>query len=430
MKEQKLDTKQILVSGFALFAIFFGAGNLIFPPFLGLNSGDGWFLASLGFNLSDSLLILLGTLAISARSANLTAFGNKVSKNFGSIVSLVCITLVGPLLSIPRTGATTFEVGVTPFYPDFNKVLFSFLFFALVYVLTINGSKVIDRVGKYLTPMLLLILAILIIKGITYQGTSLNSLPGNKLSLGFIEGYQTMDSLGPVFTTSIILNDFKNKGINKQDDLIRATIYSGLIAVLGLVVVYTGLTYIGAKSIAFADPNMSRTNLFITIAENLLGRNVQIALSLVVGFACLSTAIGLLSAFATIFSENLPRFSYKFYVRLGVVVSFILSILGVEKIMEISIPILLFVYPIVISLYILNLIDRGNIDSLVYKITIVGVGLTSFADSISALGFDNNLYVNAISKLPLAETGFAFVFMFILCFILGLIFTKSKKRIE
>ena len=430
MKEQKLDTKQILVSGFALFAIFFGAGNLIFPPFLGLNSGDGWFLASLGFNLSDSLLILLGTLAISARSANLTAFGNKVSKNFGSIVSLVCITLVGPLLSIPRTGATTFEVGVTPFYPDFNKVLFSFLFFALVYVLTINRSKVIDRVGKYLTPMLLLILAILIIKGITYPDVNLKSLPGNKLSLGFIEGYQTMDSLGPVFTTSIILNNFKNKGITKQDDLIRATIYSGLIAVLGLIIVYTGLTYIGAKSIAFADPSMSRTNLFITIAQNLLGRNVQIALSLVVGFACLSTAIGLLSAFATIFSESLPRFSYKFYVRLGVVISFILSILGVEKIMEISIPILLFVYPIVISLYILNLIDRGNIDSLVYKITIVGVGLTSFADSISALGFDNNLYVNAISKLPLAETGFAFVFMFILCFILGLIFTKSKKRIE
>ncbi len=430
MKEQRLDTKQILVSGFALFAIFFGAGNLIFPPFLGLNSGDGWFLASLGFNLSDSLLILLGTLAISARSANLTAFGSKVSKNFGNIVSLICITLVGPLLSIPRTGATTYEIGVMPFYPDFNKVLFSFLFFALVYVLTINGSKVIDRVGKYLTPMLLLILAILIIKGITYQGTSLNSLPGNKLSLGFIEGYQTMDSLGPVFTTSIILNDFRNKGITKQDDLIRATIYSGLIAVLGLIIVYTGLTYIGAKSIAFADPSMSRTNLFITIAQNLLGRNVQIALSLVVGFACLSTAIGLLSACATTFSESLPRFSYKFYVRLGVVVSFILSILGVEKIMEISIPILLFVYPIVISLYILNLIDRGNIDSLVYKITIVGVGLTSFADSISALGFDNNLYVNAISKLPLAETGFAFVFMFILCFILGLIFTKSKKRIE
>ena len=430
MKEQKLDTKQILVSGFALFAIFFGAGNLIFPPFLGLNSGDGWFLASLGFNLSDSLLILLGTLAISARSANLTAFGSKVSKNFGSIVSLVCITLVGPLLSIPRTGATTFEVGVMPFYPDFNKVLFSFLFFALVYVLTINGSKVIDRVGKYLTPVLLLILAILIIKGITYSGVSLNSISGNKLSLGFIEGYQTMDSLGPVFTTSIILNDFKNKGITKQDDLIRATIYSGLIAVLGLIIVYTGLTYIGAKSIAFADPSMSRTNLFITIAQNLLGRNVQIALSLVVGFACLSTAIGLLSAFATIFSESLPRFSYTFYVRLGVIVSFILSILGVERIMEISIPILLFVYPIVISLYILNLLDKGNISPLVYKIVIIAVGLVSLADSINALGFADNFYVNTMARLPLAASGFSFIFVFVISLLIGLIVTKNKKGID
>lgn len=430
MNKKKSDTKQILISGLALFAIFFGAGSLIFPPFLGLNAGDGWFLASLGFNLSDSFLILLGTLAISLKSANLTAFASKVSKNFGTIISLISITLVGPLLSIPRTGATTFEVGMIPFYPDFNKVIFSLLFFTIVYILTINGSKVIDRVGKYLTPALLLILAVLIIKAIIYPNVNLESLPGNKFSLGFIEGYQTMDSLGPIFLTSMVLKDLENKGFKENEDLIKATIYSCLIAVLGLVIVYTGLTYIGAKSIAFVSYDLTRTDLFISIAENILGRDVQIILSLIVGFACLSTAVGLLLAFATTFSESLPRFSYKFYVRLGVVVSFILSILGVEKIMEISIPILLFVYPIVISLYILNLIDRGNIDSLVYKITIVGVGLTSFADSISALGFDNNLYVNAISKLPLAETGFAFVFMFILCFILGLIFTKSKKRIE
>ena len=126
MKQKKLDTKQIIISGLALFAIFFGAGNLIFPPFLGLNSGKDWFLASLGFNLSDSLLILLGILALSFRSANLKSFGGKLSNNFGSILSLVCITLVGPLLSIPRTGATTYEVALSPFYPNINKILFSF----------------------------------------------------------------------------------------------------------------------------------------------------------------------------------------------------------------------------------------------------------------------------------------------------------------
>lgn len=430
MNEKKLDTKQILISGFALFAIFFGAGNLIFPPYLGLHSGQGWFLASVGFNLSDSLLILLGTLAISVRSANLNAFGCKVSKNFGKILTLICITLVGPLLSIPRTGATTFEVGVIPFYPNFNKVLFSLVFFALVYVLTINGSKVIDRVGKYLTPTLLIILAILIIKGIALPNVSLANTPGKKLSLGFVEGYQTMDSLGPVFTTSIILNNFRNKGITSKDGQIKATIYSGLIAVAGLIIVYTGLTYIGAKSIAYADISMNRTDLFISIAQNVLGRNVHIALSLVVGFACLSTAIGLLSAFATNFSESLPKFSYEFYVRFGVIVSFILSILGVEKIMQLSIPVLLFVYPIVISLYILNLIDRSNINHLVYKIVIIAVGIVSLADSLNALGFDNNFYVNTINRLPLADAGFAFVFVFVISLVLGLLFTKNKKRID
>ena len=430
MKQKKLDTKQIIISGLALFAIFFGAGNLIFPPFLGLNSGKDWFLASLGFNLSDSLLILLGILALSFRSANLKAFGGKISNNFGNILSLVCITLVGPLLSIPRTGATTYEVALSPFYPNINKILFSFLFFVLVYILTINGSKVVDRVGKYLTPTLLIILAILIIKGIFYPDVLLESTAGNKFSAGFIEGYQTMDSLGPIFLTGIILEDLKNKGISEKNDLIRATIYSGLIAVFGLVIVYTGLTYVGAKSIAFADPDLNRTSLLIAISENLLGRNVQIALSLVVGFACLSTAIGLVSAFASIFAENFKKLSYKFFVRLGVVISFVLSILAVDKIMEISIPILLFVYPIVISLYILNLIDRGNINPLVYKISIGAVALVSFADALSALGFSNNFYVNGINKLPMADAGFAFVFIFLISLFFGLLISKKQKGIE
>ncbi|MFO3666114.1 branched-chain amino acid transport system II carrier protein [Anaerococcus sp. ENR0831] len=430
MKQKKLDTKQIIISGLALFAIFFGAGNLIFPPFLGLNSGKDWFLASLGFNLSDSLLILLGILALSFRSANLKSFAGKLSNSFGSILSLVCITLVGPLLSIPRTGATTYEVALSPFYPNINKILFSFLFFALVYILTINGSKVVDRVGKYLTPTLLIILAILIIKGIFYPDVVLESTAGNKFSAGFIEGYQTMDSLGPIFLTGIILEDLKNKGISEKNDLIRATIYSGLIAVFGLVIVYTGLTYVGAKSIAFADPDLNRTSLLIAISENLLGRNVQIALSLVVGFACLSTAIGLVSAFASIFAENFKKLSYRFFVRLGVVISFVLSILGVDKIMEISIPILLFVYPIVISLYILNLIDRGNISPLAYKISIGAVALVSFADALSALGFSNNFYVNGINKLPMADAGFAFVFVFLISLIFGLLISKNQKGIE
>lgn len=430
MKQKKLDTKQIIISGLALFAIFFGAGNLIFPPFLGLNSGKDWFLASLGFNLSDSLLILLGILALSFRSANLKSFGGKLSNNFGSILSLVCITLVGPLLSIPRTGATTYEVALSPFYPNINKILFSFLFFALVYILTINGSKVVDRVGKYLTPTLLIILAILIIKGIFYPDVVLESTAGNKFSAGFIEGYQTMDSLGPIFLTGIILEDLKNKGISEKNDLIRATIYSGLIAVFGLVIVYTGLTYVGAKSIAFADSDLNRTSLLIAISENLLGRNVQIALSLVVGFACLSTAIGLVSAFASIFAENFKKLSYRFFVRLGVVISFVLSILGVDKIMEISIPTLLFVYPIVISLYILNLIDRGNISPLAYKISIGAVALVSFADALSALGFSNNFYVNGINKLPMADAGFAFVFVFLISLIFGLLISKNQKGIE
>ena len=426
--QNKIKVSQILISGFALFAIFFGAGNLIFPPYLGLKSADQWFLASLGFNLSDSVLILIGILAISRRKGNLDEFGGKVSKNFGTILSLICISLVGPLLSVPRTCATTFEVGVQPFYPSFNKILFSLIFFTFVYILTINGSKVIDRVGKYLTPILLLILAILIIKGIKQDASIKASSDAFNFSTAFIEGYQTMDSLGPVFTTLIILEDFKNKGIRDKNQLVKFTIYAGLIAVIGLIIVYTGLCFIGAKSSSYISGDPSRTSLLISISQHLLGRNVQIALSMVVGFACLSTAIGLLSAFASNFSKKFTKKdTYKTFVIIGTLISFVLSILGVEKIMEISKPILLLIYPIVISLYFLNLIDNGSIDPLVYKVVTICVSLVSLADMLRALGFKDNFYVNAMAKLPLAESGFAFVFVFLIGFILSYIFTKLKR---
>ena len=165
----------------------------------------------------------------------------------------------------------------------------------------------------------------------------------------------------------------------------------------------------------------------LALAKNYLGKAGQIALSLVVGFACITTAVGLVSAFASSFSKNLSgKFSYKSYVRLGVILGFILSILGVDRIMEISIPILLFIYPIVISLYVLNLFDNGSIDSLIYKIVTFTVGLVSLSDSLKALGMDN-AYISFIEKLPLGAYGFAFVFVFILSFVIASIISKLKN---
>ena len=257
--------------------------------------------------------------------------------------------------------------------------------------------QVIDRVGKYLTPILLIILVVLIIAGISAPSVNLATSQNNRLSDGFIEGYQTMDSLGPVFLTVVILEDFRNKGFRSDDELKKASIYAGIIAVLGLAIVYTGLSYLGAKSSSFVDPSISRTSLLLSLTKNYLGKMGQIALSLVVGFACITTAVGLLSAFASSFSKNLGyKFTYEFYVRLGVTIGFVLSILGVEKIMEISIPILLFIYPIVISLYLLNLIDKENMDPLIYKIVICAVALVSMADSLKVLHIDN-FYTNTVS---------------------------------
>ena len=425
-----LDNKQILISGLALFAIFFGAGNLIIPPYLGYVSKEGWLMSSIGFNLSDSLLILLGILALSKNSASPKKFGSKISKNFGTGLVLVAITLVGPLLSIPRTAATTYEVAIANYYPNFNRVLFSLIFFALVYIITINGSKVIDRVGKYLTPILLAILLVLIASASRGENISINFSTDN-IARGFTEGYQTMDSLGPIFLTGIILEDLRTKGFSKEDELKRATIYSGLIAVIGLSLVYTGLAYIGSKANFFVEGQMTRADILNIIAKTYLGNGVKAVLFIVVACACLSTAVGLTSAFAQNFTKSLPiKLTYKTYVRIGVILGFILSILGVEDIMAISVPILLFIYPIVITLYVLNLLDRGQFTKSLYRLEVIGVGLLGLADSLKALGFTDNFYTNLTNHLPLASYDLGFVFVGLLILILYQLGLKIKTYLR
>ena len=215
--------KDILIIGFALFSMFFGAGNLIFPPYIGLTSGNNWLISFLGFILADVGIILISIIAVS-KAGSLQNVVGRAGKKFGIVLEVLMMLCLGPILVIPRTGATTFEMSILPLFNNINPYVFSIIFFALTLILTIKPTKVMDIIGKFLTPILLSALLFLIIKGIFYPIGDLEKVNSNDLFItGVTQGYQTMDALGIGGVVALVMTSFFNKGYKDKNENITLT---------------------------------------------------------------------------------------------------------------------------------------------------------------------------------------------------------------
>lgn len=428
-KNERMSPRQVIISGLALFAIFFGAGNLIIPPLMGSRAGQGWLEAFAGFTLSDTVLVVLGVLAMTKNDGDILKFTRKISPLFGKLLGLIIVLCIGPLMAMPRTAATTFEMGVLPFAPNFSPVLFSVIFFAVVWLFTINRSKVIDIVGGYLTPVLIVILAIIIGSGLIAPLSPPTAHPSGQLAAGVIEGYNTMDCIGAILMSGMIFNNFKAHGVSSRKALAKYTILSGLIAGIGLCLVYGGLTYLGMMSGGFAHGDMTRIEILNAIVRHLLGAWGNVALSAAITFACLTTAAGLVSLSGSYFSEmSKGRFNYKLMVTVVCIVSGAIAIIGVDDIMKFSVPVLLVIYPLVISLIVLNLIDRDNLDTYVYRTTLLFTAAISVVDCLKTLGFKELSIVRLFDRLPLASLGFSWLPIAAVGFVIGLLLSRTVGK--
>lgn len=425
MKKDSIESKDIIISGFALFAIFFGAGNLILPPYMGLNAGQNWIPAWIGFAISGPVLTCLGMVAMAKNQGDTNKFAGKVGHKFSIILGSIIILCIGPLMSVPRTGATTFEISIQPFFPSFSPILFAIIFFGITLYFTMNKAKAIDVIGSYMTPVLLIILFIIILKGIFTPINPTTIAAKGQFSVGFLEGYHTMDSLSPMVLAGMIISNFRDKGIKSKKALTTHTIYAELIAATGLVLVYGGLTYLGAKAFAVVPQGLGRSELLNTIVHHFLGGFGNAALGLVVAIACLTTSIGLITATGDFFSKVTDnKLKYQHVVMVAVLVSAVLSIVGVESIMTFSQPILVSVYPVVIALTFLNLFDRFIGSNLIYKTTVYSTLAISIVSGIEAAGFENFALVNLFSKLPLWEHGFSWVLVAFIGLITGVLISN------
>ena len=219
----KRQNKDIIVVGFALFAMFFGAGNLIFPPYLGVVSGSGWMTGFTGFIIADVGLALLAILAAAKCQGDINAVLGRAGKTLSLILATAIMICLGPLLAIPRTGATTFEMGIQPIFSGFNPIVFSVIFFGLTLVLTIKPSKVVDIIGQYLTPALLIALIFLIVMGVVSPLGDLNEAPviSNIFAEGISQGYQTMDPLGAIALSAVVIISLSQKGYTEESQKIK-----------------------------------------------------------------------------------------------------------------------------------------------------------------------------------------------------------------
>lgn len=422
----EIKRKDVIICGFALFAIFFGAGNMIFPPYLGVISGDRWFTASIGFLLSDPVLPVLGVLVTARLGGRAIDLGKRVGWKFSAVISAICILIIGPFFAVPRTGATTHEMFVAPNLPSVPPIVTAVVFFGLTLYLVLNPGKVLDYIGQFLTPALLIVLAIITAVAIVNPPAAAVATDTPELfKMSFKEGYQTMDALGASLMSGIVLTDLIRRGYTDDKSQVKASIQIGIIAFICLALVYGSLTYVGSTVSSMFTGDMDRTAILLGTVETLLGGVGKFILGLGVALACLTTSTGLISTCGNFFNDVTDgKLKYKHVVTVATVIAFAISLIGVEGIIKIAVPVLTAVFPIVICLILLSIFDFQIKYNGVFIGGVIGAGVIGIIEAInlfSQMSGGNALagVVEKINTLPLANFAFEWIVPAAICAIIG-----------
>ena len=430
MKKNSL--KEIVLVSSMFFGMLFGAGNLIFPVSMGQRAGVEVFVATLGFCITGVGLPLLSVLALSSsNSASVTDMAKLVGKKFSIFFTTALYLCIGPLFAIPRTATVPFQVGVVPFLPEDTKqgmlFLFSFLFFVFALILSLKPGKLLTYVGKVLNPLFLLFLGILLFVAVLFPIGGLHALnpvsgyeKGSFLK-GIFEGYNTMDVMGALAFGNVLIQTIRSMQGNEESTGEESageesvgeeaekrfrfvTVLSGSLAALLMVLLYFALSYAGAESrLAFSVQENGGDTLH-SLSTYYFHRFGGILLAVIIYFSCLKTAVGLISSAAMAFQEMFPeRFSYRIYVFLFTICSFVISNIGLSRIIQYAVPVLFFIYPICIVLIILCLFGKAfSYDRAVFQSAIYCTIPFAFLDALKVL------LEGALSRLPGAAAVLSF----------------------
>ncbi|MEH7493297.1 branched-chain amino acid transport system II carrier protein [Neobacillus niacini] len=426
--------KQVVFISFMLFSMFFGAGNLIFPPFLGQSAGDHLWAALAGFIVSAVGLPILGVIAV-AKAGSLNELNLRVHPIFALVFPFLIYIAIGPGLAIPRAGSLAFEMGAAPFLPGnfvespVSLLIYTIVFFGLAAWLSMYPSKLISLFGKLLTPILLALIAIIFVKSLfdpigSFE-TPIGNYRENPMFQGILEGYLTMDALAALAFGIVIANTLTAQGVLDSKKKSHYMMYAGLGAGLLLAVIYLILGYLGAASSSLGQAENGAI-ILSNIMTYLFGQSGTLLLGIVFTLACFCVSIGLITSCSQFFSNAIPKVAYKVWVVILAVLSTAIANLGLTQILQISVPILGMIYPIAIVLIFLGLFDDMIKRNSYIYITVIGfVALFSILDTINK-SFLNNLWSEGFEILPFYIEGIGWLTPAVMGLIVGYLLGRVK----
>lgn len=438
----KLSFKDTMYIGMMLFGLFFGAGNIIFPIAMGQQAGGNVWLAVVGFLITSVGLPLLGIIGLGlSQSSGVFFLAKKVNKTYGYIFTVLLYLVIGPFFAIPRLATTSFQIGFAPFISEGQIPLFlgifSVVFFGATYFFATRPGKIMTYVGKYLTPIFLILLGIILLfvflkpmgsLGFEAQG----AYQTNAVLKGFTEGYNTMDALASLAFGVIVVDSIRRLGINKPKDLVREMSKSGIVALILMGVIYLLLALMGTLSLNKFGIAPDGGTALAEVARFYMGDFGNILLAVLILIACLKTAIGLVTSFGEAMNKMFPNIPYKVFMTVAAVLPAIFANVGLSKIVEYSTPVLMFIYPLAVALIFISLLTPIlKPTKCVYGMTTLFTLIPAIFDLlsnapkfISGTSFVKAIVDFATKYLPLYNLGLGWVVPALIGLIIGIVLQK------
>ncbi|OOF46108.1 branched-chain amino acid transport system II carrier protein [Rodentibacter trehalosifermentans] len=433
--------KKAGLTGLLLFGMFFGAGNLIFPPSLGALSGGQFWPAILGFVLSGvGIAVLTLIIGMLNPKGYVDEISQKISPWFATLYLVMLYLSIGPFFAIPRTATVAYEVGIAPMLSENTGAkelgLFTLCYFLAAYFIALNPSKILDSIGRILTPIFALLIVALVGLGIAKYGADLPQTASgdyaqNAFGTGFIEGYNTLDALASVAFSLVAIQTLKQLGFRSRKEYVSTIWLVGIVVALGFSVLYIGLAYLGNRFPVPMEVMNTDINKGVYIlsqaTQAIFGKSAQWFLAVMVAMTCFTTTAGLIVSTAEFFASRFPHFSYKHYAGLFTLMGLAVANLGLNAIIHFSLPVLLILYPITISIVMLVIVNKYvALSKIGMQLTIAFVTIVSLA-SVLGEQFQVLLLQQWINHLPFADLSLPWFIPSLVGLMLALVLPHRQK---
>lgn len=434
--KNNLTKEQFFSVAIMLFGLFFGAGNLIFPPLLGKQAGGATFQSLLAFGITAVVFPILGVVAV-AKTKGLSNLASKVDKYFAIVFTTMIYMAIGPGLGIPRAGSLPFEMAVAPFLPEnvslsLSRLVYTFVFFLVAYFVCLKPNKLVTRMGKFLTPALLVLITVMFV-GVLFKNPNAVTSPVGDYATsstvkGFLEGYNTMDTIAALNFGLVISLAVKSFKVEDEEKVIGYTVKVGLVAGSFLFVIYAMLAYIGMTTSGLTGDVKNGAEILTTVSQYVFGKFGIVLLASIFTLACLTTCIGLITSISKFFETmTKEKVSYHKWIVFWTFLSFLVANFGLNTILKVSVPVLVAIYPVSIVLILLGLTEKYfGYNKFTYRLVCYTVTFISVVEALLSVKLNIPFVTELVSSLPFFSLSLGWVLPMVLAWLVGM----ASKLVE